>query len=101
MWQDQRGLMILMNNNKISLRRLYHFSNFVTFLRYLDLHQISPSVNGVVSTLLSEDWQQRPSAEQILFSSFPTMTICDWRTTLPLQEYVSDMYEYLAEFYQA
>ncbi|RUS29740.1 hypothetical protein BC938DRAFT_480298 [Jimgerdemannia flammicorona] len=62
---------------------------------------ISSSVNGVVSALLSENWQQRPSAEIILFSSFPTMTICDWTATLPLQEYVSDMYEYLAEFFQA
>ncbi|KAH8547605.1 hypothetical protein BGW37DRAFT_432375 [Umbelopsis sp. PMI_123] len=59
---------------------------------------IPPAVSQVISSLTQDDWCKRPSAKAVLFSSFPLMTIYHPNAALPFQQYIYEMYEYLAGF---
>ncbi|KAG0169423.1 WD repeat-containing protein 81 [Apophysomyces sp. BC1015] len=44
---------------------------------------------------------ERPTAKSILCASFPVMNVRDPKCSFPFPDYILDMYEYLAAFYQA
>ncbi|KAI9288274.1 hypothetical protein BC943DRAFT_318124 [Umbelopsis sp. AD052] len=60
---------------------------------------IPPVVSQVITSLTQEDWYKRPSAKAVLYTSFPMMTIHHPNATLPFQQYIYEMYEYLAGFH--
>ncbi|KAF7725381.1 WD repeat-containing protein 81 [Apophysomyces ossiformis] len=62
---------------------------------------VSPAVTGVISALLTDTWQERPTAKAILCASFPVMNVRDPKCSFPFPDCILDMYEYLAAFYQA
>ncbi|KAI8069130.1 uncharacterized protein B0P05DRAFT_495339 [Gilbertella persicaria] len=62
---------------------------------------LPPSIVGVLAALQAENWYERPSAKSILCASFPVMTVCDARYSIPFPSMIPEMYEYLASFHQA
>ncbi|KAG2178007.1 hypothetical protein INT43_003260 [Umbelopsis isabellina] len=60
---------------------------------------IPPTVNEVMSLLLQDSWSKRPTAKAILATSFSSMTIHHLHAALPFQQYIYEMYEYLAGFH--
>jgi hypothetical protein len=56
-------------------------------------------VSQVITCLTQDDWYKRPSAKAVLYTSFPLMTIYHPNATLPFQQYIYEMYEYLAGFH--
>ncbi|KAL0079254.1 hypothetical protein J3Q64DRAFT_1645069 [Phycomyces blakesleeanus] len=64
-------------------------------------YDVSSNVTSVISALMSENWNDRPTAKAVLCASFPAMTLRDPSCSFPFPEHIPEMYEYLAAFYQA
>ncbi|CAI2162146.1 12710_t:CDS:10 [Funneliformis geosporum] len=57
-------------------------------------------IQGVISSLLNQDWRKRPSIDSILYCSVPVTSLCDQCVTFPLPICIPEVYEFLTDFHK-